>query len=64
MFSLVGVLTILKCCRLQVDNLNCIIIVVKNWPDFHAPKLFKGPKGGSQSKTMKEEENWVMFPNS
>ncbi len=32
-FSLVGVLTTLKCCRLQVDNLDCIITVVKNWPD-------------------------------
>jgi hypothetical protein len=32
-FSLVGVLTILKHCRLQVDNLDSIIIVVKNWPN-------------------------------
>jgi hypothetical protein len=32
-FSLVGVLTTLKRCRLQVDNLDCIITVVKNWPD-------------------------------
>jgi hypothetical protein len=31
MFNLVGVLTILKC-RLQVDNLNRIITMVKNWP--------------------------------
>jgi hypothetical protein len=30
-FSLVGVLTSLKRCRLQVEN--CIIIVVKNWHD-------------------------------
>ncbi len=34
-FSLVGVLTTLRHCRLHVDNLNSIIIVVKNWPDDH-----------------------------
>ncbi len=32
-FNLVGVLITLKCCRLQVENLDRIIILVKNWPD-------------------------------
>jgi hypothetical protein len=32
-FNLVGVLTALRRCRLQVDNSNLKIIVVKNWPN-------------------------------
>jgi hypothetical protein len=32
-FNLGGVLTTLKRCRLHVDNLDRIIIVVKNWHD-------------------------------
>jgi hypothetical protein len=32
-FNLVGVLTSLRCYRLQVDNLNQIITVVNNWLD-------------------------------
>jgi len=32
-FNLVGVLITLKCCRLRVENLDRIIIVVKNWPN-------------------------------
>ncbi len=33
MFSLAGVLTTLKHCHLQVENMDRIIIVVKNWLD-------------------------------
>jgi hypothetical protein len=36
-FNLVGVLIALRCYRLQVDNLDQIITVVKNWP--HDPRL-------------------------
>jgi hypothetical protein len=32
-FNLVGVLITLKCCHLQVENLDRIIILVKKWPD-------------------------------
>jgi hypothetical protein len=31
MFSLASVLKTLRCCHLQVENLDKIIIVVKNW---------------------------------
>ncbi len=33
MFSLIGVLTTLKSCRLQVQNLDQIITIINNWPD-------------------------------
>jgi hypothetical protein len=33
MFSLVGVLIALKQCRLQVENLDMIIVVLKIWPN-------------------------------
>ncbi len=36
-FSLTGVLTILRCCKLQVDNLDQIIAMLKNQP--HNPHL-------------------------
>ncbi len=32
-FNISSVLTMLKCCKLQVNFFNCIIIVVKNWPN-------------------------------
>jgi hypothetical protein len=32
-FSLLGILVALKQCRLQVENLNMIIKIVKNWLD-------------------------------
>jgi hypothetical protein len=32
-FNLVGVLIALKCCHLQVDNMDWILIIVKNWPN-------------------------------
>jgi hypothetical protein len=32
-FSLVGVLTTLRHCRLQIDKMNRIITIVKNWLD-------------------------------
>ncbi len=36
-FSLAGVLKALRCSRLQVENMDWIIIVVKNWSnDLHA----------------------------
>jgi hypothetical protein len=44
-FNLVGVLTTLRRCRLQEDNLNQIITMVKNWLD--NPRL-----NGSQHKDL------------
>jgi len=36
-FNLARVLIALRCCRLQVENMDWIIIVVKNWlDDLHA----------------------------
>ncbi len=32
-FNLANVLITLKCCHLQVENMDWIIMVVKNWPD-------------------------------
>jgi hypothetical protein len=41
---------------------QCLIsLSLEKW---RAPKLLKRPKGGSQSETMEEEENWDMLPNS
>jgi len=33
MFNLIGVLTTLKSCHLQVQNLNQIITIINNWPN-------------------------------
>ncbi len=33
MFSLINVLTTLKHCHLQVQNLDQIIIIINNWPN-------------------------------
>ena len=32
-FSIAGVLTALRCCQLQFDNLNKLVLVFKNWPN-------------------------------
>jgi hypothetical protein len=32
-FSLANVLIALKCCHLQVQNLDRIITIINNWPD-------------------------------
>jgi hypothetical protein len=31
-FSIVGVLTSLRCCQLGLDNLDALVMICKNWP--------------------------------
>ncbi len=32
-FSVVGVITNFQCSKLGIDNLDCLILVIKNWPN-------------------------------
>jgi hypothetical protein len=58
-FNLANVLITLKCCRLQMENMDRIITVVKNWHDdpHHNCKL------NTNLKEYLKEENYLANEN-
>jgi hypothetical protein len=65
-FNLANVLTTLKCCSLQMENMDQIITVVKNWHDdpHHNYKLNTNLKEYLKEEDYLANENYDLLKSS
>jgi hypothetical protein len=64
-FSLARVITNLKCCRLGIEKLNNLVLIMKNWLDSPRFKCTSGPKSfeeflNSKDGVVAKNENLIV----